>query len=157
MLASVTSRQEKAQRAKEGPPKVTTCVWRVSDADSLVGMVGGPLRLAPSKTGVARATREVASAENSLIDEGSEATLITSALRFVTEHVVRVRDRGGTTEERFPASSGYAQEIRAFECKPHGERSLLPDGGNGVRMVTVTQAVLQAINERRSMTASAVA
>src|SRR5262249_6313953 len=100
---------------------------------------------------VARATREIAHAENNLIIEGSEATLITSALRFVPEHVVRMRDRAGTSEERFPASPAYALEIQAFEGELHGEPSLLPDGEESVRTVAVTQAVLQAIDERRSV------
>jgi predicted dehydrogenase len=93
----------------------------------------------------------VASAENNLIIEGSEATLITSALRFATEHVVRVRDRAGPTEERFPASPAYELEVLAFESELRGERSCLPDGEDSVQMVAVTQAVLQAIDERRSV------
>jgi 1,5-anhydro-D-fructose reductase (1,5-anhydro-D-mannitol-forming) len=100
---------------------------------------------------VARATREIASAENNLIIEGSEATLITSALRFATEHVVWVRDPTGLTEERFPASPAYELEVMAFEGELRGERSLLPDGEDSVRTVAVTQAVLQAIDERRSV------
>jgi len=106
---------------------------------------------------VARATREIASAENNLMVEGSEATLITSALRFATEHVVCVRDRGGMTEERFSASQAYELEILAFEGELHGKRSLLPDGEDSVQTVAVTQAVLQAIDERRSVTVPAVA
>jgi 1,5-anhydro-D-fructose reductase (1,5-anhydro-D-mannitol-forming) len=100
---------------------------------------------------VARATREIASAENNLIIEGAEATLITSALRFAPEHVVRVRDQPGTTEERFPASPAYELEILAFEGELRGERSLLPDGEDSIRTVAVTQAVLQSIDERRSI------
>jgi 1,5-anhydro-D-fructose reductase (1,5-anhydro-D-mannitol-forming) len=100
---------------------------------------------------VARATREIASAENNLIIEGAEATLITSALRFAPEHVVRVRDQTGTTEERFPASPAYELEILAFEGELRGERSLLPDGEDSIRTVAVTQAVLQSIDERRSV------
>ena len=87
---------------------------------------------------------------------GAEATLITSALRFALEHVVRVRDGAGTTEERFPASPAYALEVRAFEGELRGERSLLPDGEDSVRTVAVTQAVLQAIDERRSVAVSAL-
>jgi 1,5-anhydro-D-fructose reductase (1,5-anhydro-D-mannitol-forming) len=105
---------------------------------------------------VARATREVAHAENNLIVEGAEATLITSALRFAPEHVIRVRDGVGTTEERFPVSSAYALEIRAFEGELRGVRSLLPDGEDSMRTVAVTQAVLQAIDERRSVAVSAL-
>ena len=68
----------------------------------------------------------------------------------------RVRDRSGTTEERFPASPAYALEIRAFEGELHGERSLLPDGEDSMRTVAVTQAVLQAVDERRSVAVSAL-
>lgn len=106
---------------------------------------------------VARATREIASAENNLIIEGTEATLITSALRFAPEHVVRVRDRTSTTEERFPASPAYELEVLAFEGELRGERSLLPDGEDSTQMVAVTQAVLQASDERRTVTVPAVA
>jgi 1,5-anhydro-D-fructose reductase (1,5-anhydro-D-mannitol-forming) len=105
---------------------------------------------------VVRATREVASAENNLIVEGAEATLITSALRFATEHVIRVRDGARTSEERFPASPAYELEILAFEGELRGVRSLLPDGEDSVRTVAVTQAVLQAIEERRSVAVPAV-
>lgn len=101
---------------------------------------------------VARATREVASAENNLIIEGDTATLITSALRFAKEHVVVVRDPAGTAEERFPASPAYELEVLAFERELSGARSNLPDGDDSVQMVAVTQAVLQAIEERRSVT-----
>jgi 1,5-anhydro-D-fructose reductase (1,5-anhydro-D-mannitol-forming) len=100
---------------------------------------------------VARATREVASAENNLIVEGSAATLTTSALRFAKEHVLRVRDAAATTEERFAASPAYELEILAFEAELRGEPGLLPDGADSMQTVAVTQAVLQAIEERRSV------
>ena len=121
--------------------------------DDTVTVLG---RLANDCHAVARATREVVSAENNLIVEGSEATLVTSALRFASEHVVSVRDRAGTTEERFPASPAYELEILAFEGELRGERSLLPDGEDSVQTVAVTQAVLQAIDERRSVAVPAV-
>ena len=69
-------------------------------------------------------------------------------MRFVPEHVVRVCDRAGTAEERSTASPAYALEIRAFEGELRGERSL--------RTVAVTQAVLQAIDEWRSVAVSAL-
>ena len=123
------------------------------EPDDTVTVLG---RLDDDCHAVARATREVASAENNLIVEGSEATLITSALRFATEHVVRVRDHAGTTEERFPASPAYELEILAFEGELRGERSLLPDGEDSVQTVAVTQAILRAVDERRSVTVPAV-
>ena len=106
---------------------------------------------------VVRATREVASAENNLLVEGAEATLITSALRFATEHVIHVRDQAGTTTERFPASPAYELEVLAFEGELRGVRSLLPDGEDSLQIVAVTQAVLQAIEERRSVAVPTVA
>jgi 1,5-anhydro-D-fructose reductase (1,5-anhydro-D-mannitol-forming) len=126
---------------------------RRGEPDDTVTILG---RLDGDCHAVARATREVASPENNLIVEGAEATLITSALRFAPEHVVRVRDRAGTTEECFPASPAYALEIRAFEGELRGERSLLPDGEDSMRTVAVTQAVLQAIDEGRSVAVSAL-
>jgi 1,5-anhydro-D-fructose reductase (1,5-anhydro-D-mannitol-forming) len=121
---------------------------RLGQPDDTVTVLG---RLDGDCHAVARATREVASAENNLIIEGSEATLTTSALRFAKEHIVRVRDNTGTTEERFEASPAYAWEVLAFEAELRGERSLLPDGQDSMQTVAVTQAVLQAIEERRAV------
>jgi predicted dehydrogenase len=101
---------------------------------------------------LAKATREVASAENNLVIEGSKATLITSALRFAKEHVISVRDASGNTEERFPASPAYELQVRAFESDVRGVRSLLPDGEDSLHTVAVTNAVLQSIEERRIVT-----
>ncbi|MGH8069462.1 MAG: Gfo/Idh/MocA family protein [Candidatus Entotheonellia bacterium] len=127
---------------------------RRGEPDDTITVLG---RLDDDCHAVARATREVASAENTLIVEGSEATLITSELRFATEHVIRVRDRAGMTEERFSASPAYELEVLAFEDELRGQRSLLPDGEDSVRTVAVTQAILQAIDERRSVAVPSVA
>ena len=59
-------------------------------SDDTVTVLG---RLEGDCHALARATREVASAENNLIIEGADATLFTSSLRFVKEHVVYVRER----------------------------------------------------------------
>lgn len=96
-----------------------------------------------------RATREVASGENNLIIQGSKATLITSALRFVPEHTLRVRDGNGSTEERYPASPAYELQVQAFEGEVRGVRSQLPTGEDASYTVAVTQAVLASIAERR--------
>jgi 1,5-anhydro-D-fructose reductase (1,5-anhydro-D-mannitol-forming) len=126
---------------------------RLGQPDDTVTVLG---RLDGDCHAVARATREVASAENNLIIEGSEATLVTSGLRFASEHIVRVRDADGTTEERFAASPAYACEVLAFEGELRGKRSSLPDGQNSLQMVAVTQAVLQAIEARRVVAVAAV-
>lgn len=104
---------------------------------------------------LAKATREVASAENNLVIEGELATLITSPLRFAKEHVITVRDAKGSSEERFAASPAYDLQVQAFETDVRGGRSLLPDGEDSLYTVAVTNAVLQAINERRIVTVAA--
>ena len=102
---------------------------------------------------LAKATREVGNAENNLLIEGSEATLVTSPLRFAKEHVITLRDaRGRIEEERFPASPAYELQVRAFENDVAGKRSLLPDGEDSQYIVAVTNAVLQSIDERRIVT-----
>lgn len=112
-------------------------------------------RLAGGCHALAKATREVSHAENNLLIEGANGTLVTSALRFAKEHVVTVRDASGTTEERFPASPAYERQVQAFEADLRGNRSLLPDGEDSLYTVAVTNAVLQAIDERRIVTVTA--
>ncbi len=104
---------------------------------------------------LAKATREVGSAENNLLIEGEQATLVTSPLRFAREHVITVRDANGSTEERFPVSPAYDLQVQAFEIDVRGGRSLLPDGEDSLYTVAVTNAVLQAIDERRIVTVAA--
>ena len=102
---------------------------------------------------LAKATREVGNAENNLLIEGSEATLVTSPLRFAKEHVITLRDaRGRIEEERFPASPAYELQVRAFENDVAGKSSLLPDGEGSQYIVAVTNAVLQSVDERRIVT-----
>lgn len=118
------------------------------EPDNQITVLG---RLDGDAHAVIRATREVASAENNLIIEGAQATLITSALRFVPEHWLRVRDASATLEERFPASPAYAWEIRAFEGDVRGTRSALPDGAECTQLVAVTRAVLDSVVQRRML------
>lgn len=104
---------------------------------------------------VIRATREVASAENNLIIEGTQGTLRTSALRFAPHHVVTVTDGEGSADESFPASPAYALEVDAFHRELRGERSALPDGEEARQMVAVTDAVLRSVHERRIVSVDA--
>ena len=126
---------------------------REGKSDDTITVLG---RLAGDCHAVARATREVASAENNLIIEGSEATLYTSALRFAREHVVYVRDKSGVAEERFTPSPAYELEVSAFAADLDGGRSMLADGDDGLRNVAVTVAVLQSIAERRIVAVPAI-
>lgn len=123
---------------------------RKGEPDDTMTVLG---RLEGDCHALAKATREVGSAENNLIIEGDKATLITSALRFAKEHVVTVRDaRGNIEQECFPASPNYELQVRAVETDLQGGRSGLPDGEDSLYVVAVTQAVLQSIDERRIIT-----
>lgn len=104
---------------------------------------------------VARATREVASAQNDLIVQGVRATLETSALRFAKEHVVTVRDADGAQETRFAASAAYAREVEAFAGELRGIRGALPDGRDSAHTVAVTDAILRSIAQHTMSTVEA--
>ncbi len=119
---------------------------RDGHADDTFDVLG---RLTGGGTAHVRATREVPTGVNNLVIEGSEATLITSPLRWVTEHTVTVRDSKGETIERFPVNAAYEHEIAAFEGELQGKRGNLPDGEDSTYVVAVTNAVLKAIEERR--------
>jgi 1,5-anhydro-D-fructose reductase (1,5-anhydro-D-mannitol-forming) len=119
---------------------------RDGHADDTFNVLG---RLSGGGTAEVRATREVPHGENNLVIEGSEATLITSPLRWVTEHTITVRDKNGDTVERFPVNAAYEDELTAFEGELKGKRSNLPDGEDANYVVAVTNAVLQSIGERR--------
>ena len=123
---------------------------REGSPDDTITVLG---RLEGDCHALARATREVGNAENNLIVEGAEATLVTSPLRFAREHVITIRDaRGGFAQERFEASPAYDLQVAAFEADVRGQRSLLPDGKDAAWTVAVTHAVLQSIHERRIVT-----
>ena len=119
---------------------------RDGHADDTFSVLG---RLSGGAHARVRATREVPQGENNLLIEGAEATLVTSALRWATEHVVTVRDKNGAHVERFAASPAYEWQIQAFEADLQGRRSNLPDGEDAAYTVAVTNAVLRAIAERR--------
>ena len=125
---------------------------RIGRPDDTVTVLG---RLDGDCQAIARATREVASAQNDLIIEGEKATLVTSALRFASEHVVTVRDADGAKETRFAASPAYARQVEAFADELHGIRGNLPDGRDAAHTVAVTEAVLRSVDERRTVSVQA--
>ena len=124
---------------------------RDGHADDSFNVLG---RLSGGGHAQVRATREVPQGENNLLIEGSEATLVTTPLRWAKEHVVTVRDKRGSTEERFAASPAYEWQIQSFERELQGTRGHLPDGDDAAYTVAVTNAVLKAIDERRIVTVS---
>lgn len=131
-------------------------VSAVTDPDRRLGVPCDQItilaRLANNAHATMRATRLVKSAENTLIIEGSEATVTTSSLRFAPQIVVTVRDGKSVEEKRFAASPIYDAEVPAFEAAVRGEPSLLPTGEEAVHVVETTVAVLRSVNERRTVT-----
>lgn len=125
---------------------------RDGHADDTFSVMG---RLSGGGHAQVRATREVPQGENNLVIEGSDATLVTSALRWAKEHVITVRDKDGSTQETFAASPAYEWQIQAFEGELQGRRSNLPDGDDAAYVVAVTNAVLKSIDERKIVTVTA--
>ena len=126
---------------------------REGKPDDTVTVLG---RLDGDCQATARATREVATAQNDLIIQGEKATLLTSALRFAKEHVVTIRDADGSIEEtRFPASPAYALEIESFANELRGIAGKLPDGRDSAYTVAVTEAVLRSVADRQVVSVTA--
>jgi 1,5-anhydro-D-fructose reductase (1,5-anhydro-D-mannitol-forming) len=98
-----------------------------------------------------RASREIPYGENGLLMEGSKGMLVASPLRFADEYPLRVQTAEGIVEERFPATPIYQREIEAFEREVRGGARELASGEDGVRGIELTAAILEAINERRSV------
>ncbi|MEZ5856310.1 MAG: Gfo/Idh/MocA family oxidoreductase [Hyphomicrobiaceae bacterium] len=125
---------------------ITTPDRREGQSDDTFILQG---RLAGGGHAQVRATRQVPKGENNLIVEGTNGMVITSALRWVDEHTVTVRDAAGERVERVPASPAYERQVAAFEAELAGNTSLLPDGDDAAYTVAVTNAALKSIDERR--------
>lgn len=99
-----------------------------------------------------RASRELPHARNDLVVEGTRGMLSTSALRWVDEFVVQVKDASGTTETRYVPTATYRREVEVFADELRGRRSLLPAGEDGVAMVRIVEAILRSIDTRTAVT-----
>jgi predicted dehydrogenase len=121
---------------------------RGSEADDTVTILG---TLNGGCQAVMRASREIPFGENDLVIEGTKGMLATSGFRRADEYILRITNAGGTAEERFPPTPAYQREIEAFEREIRGERSVLPTGEDGVRIIQLASAVLQSIQTRQSI------
>lgn len=92
-----------------------------------------------------RASRELPYGKNDLIIEGTRGMLSTSALRWVDEFSVQVKDASGVSEMRFKPVTTYRREVEVFADEVRGRRSFLPDGSEGVAMVRLVAAILESI------------
>jgi 1,5-anhydro-D-fructose reductase (1,5-anhydro-D-mannitol-forming) len=115
---------------------------RPDETVSILGRMGGGCNVN------IRASRELPFARNDLVMEGTRGMISTSALRWVDEYVVQVRDRNGVSEDRYVPTATYRREVEAFADELRGQPSLLPAGEEGVAMVRLQQAILRSIASR---------
>ena len=114
--------------------------------DETVSITG---RLGPRCVANIRASRELPHGKNDLIIEGTQGMLSTSALRWVDEFSVQVKTGAGLQETRYTPVPTYRREVEAFNGEVRGERSLLPDGKQGIAMVHLVCAILDSIQSGR--------
>jgi predicted dehydrogenase len=74
--------------------------------------------------------------------------LSTSAVRWVDDYWLQVKDATGVREERYTPTPTYRREVEAMERELSGERSLLPDAADAIYMIQVADAIFEAINTR---------
>lgn len=108
-------------------------------------------RMTDGCTAIVRASRELPHAKNDLIIEGTKGVLTTSGVRWLDEYWIEVATSAGRRTERFTPIAVYQAEVEAMERELAGERTVLPDGAEGIRMVEVANAILESIRSRRAV------
>jgi xylose dehydrogenase (NAD/NADP) len=108
-------------------------------------------RLGDDCNAVIRASREIPYGKNDLVVEGTKGMLSTSALRWVDDYWLQVKDATGVREERYTPTPTYRREVEVMERELSGERSLLPDAEDAIYMIEVADAIFEAINTRRTV------
>lgn len=116
--------------------------------DETITLLG---RMSGSCHAVIRASRELPFAENNLVIEGTQGSLVTSPLRFVDEYWLRVRTAAGTTEEKFAPSPMYRTQMELFDAELLGGPCRLATGEDGLRNVEITCALIESITSRRTI------
>ena len=87
-------------------------------------------------------------ASNDLEAFGTRGMLITSALRYVDPHWLKVRTAEGTEESEHPHGNMnqlYLREIEAFAKEVAGERTRIASGEDGVRIIRLTDALIRSL------------
>jgi predicted dehydrogenase len=121
---------------------------RDGKADDTIAILA---RLGESCHAVIRASREIPYAKNDLVVEGTKGMLSTSAVRWVDEYWLQVKDASGVREERFTPTPTYRREVEAMEAELRGERSVLPDAEEGIYMIELADAIFESIDTRRAV------
>jgi 1,5-anhydro-D-fructose reductase (1,5-anhydro-D-mannitol-forming) len=136
--------------------------WIVGDRYTRVFAVANPPRSSglPDETisyimefaggcqAIFRVSREMHIASNDLQAFGTRGMLITSALRYVDPHWLRVLTAEGTEESEHPHGNMdqlYLREIEAFAKEVAGERTQMATGEDGVRIVRLTDALIRSL------------
>jgi predicted dehydrogenase len=81
--------------------------------------------------------------------EGTKGLLATSAVRWVDEYWLQVKDATSAHEERFAPTPTYRREVEAMESELRGVRSVLPDAADAVYMIEIANAIFESIDTRR--------
>ena len=95
-----------------------------------------------------RISREMYIASNDLEAFGTRGMMITSALRYVDPHWLRVKTDEGTEESEHPNGNMnqlYLREIESFAGEVAGERTQMATGEDGVRIVRLTDALIRSL------------
>jgi predicted dehydrogenase len=119
---------------------------RDGKADDTIAVLA---RLADDCHAIVRASREIPYAKNDLVIEGTKGMLSTSAVRWVDDYWLQVKDASGVREERFVPTPTYRCEVEAMEGELAGTRSVLPDAQEGMYMIELADAILESIKTRR--------
>jgi predicted dehydrogenase len=108
-------------------------------------------RLGDDCHAVIRASREIPYGKNDLVVEGTLGMLATSAVRWVDEYWLQVKDASGVHEERFVPTPMYRREVEAMEGELRGVRSVLPNAADAIYMIEMADAIFESINTRRTV------
>jgi 1,5-anhydro-D-fructose reductase (1,5-anhydro-D-mannitol-forming) len=96
---------------------------------------------------VLRASRELPCAGNDLVVMGTKGMLRTGPLRWVDRHHLTIVDQAGTTEETFPATDLYGEEVTAFAADVRDGGNRLPSGEDGLRLIARAELVEASLRD----------
>lgn len=92
-----------------------------------------------------RCSRKMPIAANDLQIFGTGGMLATGPLRGVDTHRLRIRTPGESHEMEYPAENLYFREVEAFADAVTGKMTPAATGGDGLRLVRVTEALIRSL------------
>lgn len=100
---------------------------------------------------ILRATNELPYCRNALNIEGTRGILTTSALRFADRFSLSLTTADGVEREEFNAEDAYVTQMNRFAADVARNGTSLATVDEGFQLVQVTQAVVRALYEYRSI------